>query len=232
MADKNPSVNVPREVILQTAEATYKVAQNKPELLKFGINETYLATFLADLEKAKSYKNDKALTNETKGVTKEKNVQLELSYEWLQAAQFIYTQKFTENDPRSKEFPEKISQYSKNEAEMIDLLPNVINLLTKYKTDLTNMQETFIAEGAFCLKNLNEQDALQEAKKKEDTKYTAERHAAEYVVYNKVNKINEAGNHAFKKNPAVKKLFKSPWPKPKGGKVEEKKTPPPPPPES
>jgi len=225
MADKNPSVNVPREVILQTAEATHRVAQNKPELLKFGINETYLTTFLADIEKAKSFKNDEALSNETKGSTKEKNVQLELSYEWLQAAQFIYTGKFKKSDPQYKEFPEKISQYSKNEAEMIDLLPNIINLLTKYKADLTDMQENFIAEGALCLKNLNERDALQEAKKKEDTNYTAARHAAEYVVYYKVNKINEAGNLAYKNNPAVKKLFKSPWPKPKGGKGEE---PPPP----
>ncbi|MDP3148139.1 MAG: hypothetical protein Q8N83_03315 [Ignavibacteria bacterium] len=227
MADKNPSVNVPREVILQTAEATYKVAQNKPELLKFGISETYLTTFLADIEKAKSFKNDEALSNETKGATKEKNLQLELSYEWLQAAQFIYTGKFKKSDPQYKEFPEKISQYSKNEAEMIDLLPNIITLLNKYKTDLTDMQSNFIAEGELCLQNLNERDALQGAKMKEDTEYTAARHAAEYVVYYKVNKINEAGNLAYKKNPAVRKLFKSPWPKPpKGGKGEEP-TPPP-----
>jgi hypothetical protein len=226
MSEKSPSVNVPREVILQTAEATYKVAQNKPELLKFGISETYLTSFLADIEKAKSFKNDKALSNETKGTTKEKNVQLELSYEWLQAAQFIYTGKFKKSDPQYKEFPEKISQYSKNEAAMIDLLPNVITLLNKYKTDLTDMQADFIAIGELCLKNLNDQDAKQEAKKKEDTNYTAERHAAEYVVYYKVNKINEAGNLAYKKNPAVKKLFNSPWPRTKGGKGEEP-TPPP-----
>ncbi len=221
MANKGPSVNVPREVILQTAEATYKVAQNKPELLKFGINENYLTTFLADIEKAKSFKNDEALSNETKGATKEKNIQLELSYEWLQTAQFIYTGKFKKSDPRCKEFPQKISQYAKNEAAMIDLLPNIINLLNKYKTDLTNMQSDFIAEGELCLQSLNERDANQEAKKKQDTNYTAERHAAEYVVYCKVNEINEAGNLAYKKNPAVRKLFKSPWPKPKNGKGEE-----------
>lgn len=228
MSEKSPSVNVPREVILQTAEATYKVAQNKPELLKFGISETYLTTFLADIEKAKSFKNDEALSNETKGATKEKNLQLELSYEWLQAAQFIYTGKFKKNTPQYTEFPQKISQYSKNEAAMIDLLPNVIALLNKYKTDLTNMQSDFIAEGELCLTNLNSRDTLQEAKKKEDANYTAQRRAAEYVVYFKVNEINEAGNLAYKKNPAVRKLFKSPWPKPKGGKGEE----PPPPPAS
>jgi len=226
MADKNPSVHVPREIILRVADATYKVAQGKPGLLKFGINETYLTTFFADIEKAKAFKNDEALTNEMKGETQEKNVQLDLCYEWLQAAEFIYHAIFKKGDPPFQEFPSKISRYAKNEAAMIDLLPNIINLLNKYKTKLTNMQEDFIPNGEVCLKNLNDQDTLQEVKKKEDKNYTAERHAAELEVYNKVNKINEAGRKAYKKDPPTAKLFDSPWPRPGSGGDDGEEKPP------
>jgi|GEM_PF-2587968 len=230
MSKQNQSVNVPREILLQTAEAVYKVAQGKPELLKFGISETYLATFLADIEKAKSFKNDEAVTNETKVQTQEKNVQLELCYEWLQAAQFHFRGKFKKTDPQYQEFPSRISHFSKNEAAMIDLLPNIFKLLTKYKTDITEMPSDFITSGEIYLANLNSKDSLQEAKKKEDTSYTAMRHEAEMVVYQKVNKINEAGNLAYKRDAAKRKFFKSPWPKPKGGKGDDEQTPPPNPP--
>ena len=221
MADKSPSVRVPRDIILQTAEAAYMVAQNKPGLLKYGINETYLTAFLADITKAKSFMNDKALKNEKKGVTQDKNVKLDLCYAWLKDAKFIYTKKFKKTDPPFIEFPANISSYANNESKMIDLLPSVLGLLNKYKTELTDMQEDFIPNGQAMLQDLNEQNNMQEAKKLEDKNYTAKRRAAEIVVYNKVNEINEAGRLAYAKEPEMLKLFESPWPKVKAGKEEE-----------
>ena len=227
MSNKNPSVRVPREIILQTAEATKKLAEGKPELLKFGINETYLTAFAADIVTAKSFMNDDALSDETKGTTKEKNLQLDLCYEWLGDAEFIFHKKFKKKTPQYVEFPSKISQYADSESAMIDLLPNVFKLLTKYKTDLTDMQPDFISTGEAYLTNLNAKNTVQKAKKKDDTKYTAARKAADSVLYEKVNEINEAGNRAYKNDPVMKKLFKSPWPRKGNGGDEEGKTPPP-----
>jgi len=227
MSDKNPSVRVPREIILQTAEATKKLAEGKPELLKFGINETYLTAFAADIVTAKSFMNDDALSDETKGTTKEKNIQLDLCYQWLGDAEFLFHKKFKKKTPQFVEFPSKISQYADSESAMIDLLPNVFKLLTKYKTDLTDMQGDFISSGEAYLTGLNAKNTLQKAKKKNDTKYTAARKAADAVLYEKVNEINEAGNRAYKNDPVMKKLFKSPWPRKGNGGDDEDKTPPP-----
>ncbi len=227
MADKNSSVRVPREIILQVAEATKKLAEGKPELLKFGINETYLTAFAADIVTAKSFMNDDALTDETKGKTKEKNLQLELCYQWLGDAEFIFHKKFKKKTSQFVEFPSKISHYAESESEMIDLLPNIFNLLNKYKTDLTDMQPDFIATGEAYLADLNAKNTQQKTKKKEDTKYTAARRAADLIVYEKVNEINKAGNRAYKNNPVMKKLFKSPWPKRGNGGNDEEKTLPP-----
>ncbi|MDP1994121.1 MAG: hypothetical protein Q8K40_02635 [Ignavibacteria bacterium] len=229
MSDKNPSVRVPREIILQTAEATKKLAEGKPELLKFGINETYLTAFAADIVTAKSFMNDDALSDETKGTTKEKNIQLDLCYQWLGDAEFLFHKKFKKKTPQFVEFPSKISQYADSESAMIDLLPNVFKLLTKYKTDLTDMQVDFISTGEAYLSDMNAKNTVQKAKKKDDTKYTAARKAAGSVLYEKVNEINEAGNRAYKNDPVMKKLFKSPWPRKGNGGGEEDKTPPAPP---
>lgn len=225
MSDKSPTVRVPRDIILQTANAIYKVAQNKPELLNYGINETYLTTFLADIAKADSFMNDTALKNEKKGVTKVKNVKLDLCYAWLKAAKYHYTNKYEKTDPQFLEFPGKISDYANNESKMIDLLPNVFKLLTKYKTDLTSMPEDFISNGELLQQDLKTQNTTQEAKKTEDKNYTATRRAAEIVVYNKVNKITDAGRLAYATKPEMLKLFESPWPKPKAGK-DDAETPP------
>lgn len=210
MADKNSSVRVPREIIPQVAEATKKLAEGKPELLKFGINETYLTAFAADIVTAKSFMNHDALIGETKGKTKEKNLQLELCYQWLGDAEFIFHKKFKKITPQFVEFPSKISPYAESESEMIDLLPNIFNLLNKYKTDLTDRQPDFIATGESYLADLNSKNTEQKTKKKEDTKYTAARRAADLIVNEKVNEINKAGNRAYKNNPVMKKLFKSP----------------------
>lgn len=228
MSDKNQSIRVPREIILQVAEATKKLVEGKPELLKFGINEPYMTAFAADIVTAKSFMNDDALSDETKGTTKEKNLQLDLCYQWLGDAEFLFHKKFKKKTPQFVEFPSKISQYADSESEMIDLLPNVFKLLTKYKTDLTDMQEDFISTGEAYLTDLNAKNTVQKAKKKDDTKYTAARKSADAVLYEKVNEINEAGIRAYKNNPVMKKLFKSPWPrKGKGGTGEDKIPPPP-----
>ncbi len=229
MSDKNPSVHIPREIILQVAEATKKIAEGKPELLKFGINETYLTAFAADIVTAKSFMNDDALSDETKGTTKEKNIQLDLCYQWLGDAEFIFHKKFKKKTPQFVEFPSKISQYADSESEMIDLLPNIFNLLNKYKTDLTDMQPDFISTGQTYLADLNAKNTAQKTKKKNDTKYTAARQAADTLLYEKVNEINKAGNRAYKNDLVMKKLFKSPWPKRGNGGTDEEKTPPPPP---
>ena len=228
MSDKNPSVHVPREIILQVAEATKKLVEGKQELLKFSINEPYMTAFAADILTAKSFMNDDALSDETKGAAKEKNLQLDLCYQWLRDVEFIFHKKFKKKTPQFVEFPSKISQYADSESEMIDLLPNVFKLLTKYKTDLTDMQEDFISTGEAYLTDLNAKNTVQKAKKKDDTKYTAARKAADSVLYEKVNEINEAGNRAYKNNPVMKKLFKSPWPRKGNGGTGEDKTPPPP----
>jgi len=227
MLDKNSSVHVPREIILQVAEATKKIAEGKPELLKFGINETYLSAFAADIVTAKSFMNDDALSDETKGTTKEKNIQLDLCYQWLGDAEFIFHKKFKKKTPQFVEFPSKISQYADSESEMIDLLPNIFKLLNKYKTDLTDMPPDFITTGEAYLTDLNAKNTEQKTKKKNDTKYTAARQAADSVLYEKVNEINKAGNRAYKNDPVMKKLFKSPWPKRGNGGDDEEKTPPP-----
>lgn len=228
MSDKNPSVRVPREIILQVAEATKKLVEGKPELLKFGINEPYMTAFAADIVTAKSFMNDDALSDETKGATKEKNLQLDLCYQWLGDAEFIFHKKFKKKTPQYVEFPSKISQYADSESEMIELLPHIFDLLNKYKTDLTDLQADFISTGESYLEDLNNKNTVQKVKKKDDTKYTAARKAADAVLYEKVNEINEAGNRAYKNNPVMKKLFKSPWPRKGKGGTGEDKTPPPP----
>ena len=229
MSDKNQFVHVPREIILQVAEATKKLVEGKPELLKFGINETYMTAFAADIVTAKSFMNDDALTDETKGTTVQKNIQLDLCYQWLGDAEFLFHKKFKKKTPQYVEFPSKISQYADSESAMIDLLPNVFKLLTKYKTDLTDLQEDFISTGEAYLTDLNAKNTVQKTKKRNDTKYTAARNAADSVLYKKVNEINEAGNRVYKNNPVMKKLFKSPWPKKGNGGDDEGKTPPAPP---
>lgn len=228
MSGKNPSVHVPREIVLQVAEATKKLVEGKPELLKFGINEPYMTAFAADIVTAKSFMNDDALSDETKGTTKQKNLQLDLCYQWLGDAEFIYHKKFKKKTPQYVEFPSKISQYADSESEMIELLPHIFDLLNKYKTDLTDMQADFIPTGEAYLKDLNDQNTVQKVKKKVDIKYTASRNVADSILYEKVNEIYKAGNRAYKNDPVMKKLFKSPWPrKGKGGSGEDK-TPPPP----
>ncbi|MFA6980978.1 MAG: hypothetical protein WC209_16760 [Ignavibacteriaceae bacterium] len=221
MSDKNPSVNVPRDIILQAGDTFYKVAQGKPGLLKYGINETYLAEFQADITKARSFKNDLAATNEKKEGTKTKNLKLDAAYKWLKDAKYHFFNKFQKTDPPFVEFPSNISIYSKNESKMVDLLPNIIKLLTKYKTDLTAMPEELIAEGEVCLAELNEKNTKQEVKKKDSKNYTATRRAAELIVLKKVNKIVEAGQLAYAEQPEMLKYFESPWPRSKGGKGEE-----------
>lgn len=227
MSGKNHFIRVPREIILQVAEATKKLVEGKPELLKFGINEPYMTAFAADIVTAKSFMNDDALSDETKGVTKEKNIQLDLCYQWLGDAEFLFHKKFKKKTPQFVEFPSKISQYADSESEMIELLPHILDLLNKYKTDLTDLQADFISTGEAYLTDLNAKNTVQKVKKKGDTKYTAARNVADSILYEKVNEIYKAGNRAYKNDPVMKKLFKSPWPRKGNGGSGEDKTPPP-----
>lgn len=210
MANKN-SLPVPEQIILETAKTTLALAKEKEKLARFGFDAPFLTSFENRIISCTAFKSDEELSRELLVVTSQKNQKMEDATTWLAEIRLRLVLAVPE---AKKEFPANFIKAKKDEKLMMEILPNVHNLILKYEVQLKSkgLTEEEKGNGLILRDELDVLNKAQENLKKRRPEYTAERIAAYLQLYETVNEINKAGRLAYADSEAELLLFKSPWP--------------------
>jgi hypothetical protein len=204
----------PEQKIIETAKTLFKVTAEKTELVNYGMGKQYLADFEADILSAAGFKTDKALTAELKTTTAAKDAKLAEAFIWGEDIKIRLELAYPNNKIIAGEFPPDFKKAKKDEALMIETIPEIATLIDKYAEKLKEkgLPDTHKQTGLDILKQLDELNTKQEKLKKDRPQYTRQRVDAYFKLYDRINKINEVGKKAYAKSPADVKAFVSPWP--------------------
>lgn len=193
-------------------------------LAVFGITETLLNQFKANIQQAEALPGALALQSELRGQTVQKDRVLDEGIVWGQDLHLRLEHAFGKRSAELAAFPgEAFQKAKKSETQMMPLLALLITLAEKYEKELAVVGQTpaVLEKGRKLLEALRHADAVQETQKVHKTVTGEERRQLFLELYATVNKITQAAKLVFKNDPAQLLRFSNPWParrKPAPGK--------------
>ncbi len=217
-------LHVPEQKILEKAKAIVMIARGKEKLAEYGMNEAYFTNVDAEILTASGFKTDEEITRELKSITQQKNKKLVEAGNWGDKVKTRLALAFPKNGEIVKEFPANWSKVKRDETTMLEVIPNINNLIDKYSVELKKkgLPDDHKQRGVELRTEIDTLNTDQEKLKKLGPEYTQQRVAAYTKIYDRVNEINKAGREAYADSTADLVVFKSPWPaaEKKTGKAE------------
>jgi hypothetical protein len=207
-------LHVPEEKVMSTVKATVSVAKEKPLLAGYGMDANYFSTVEGEIQAAAGFKSDRQITSELKNSTQLKNAKLKEAGIWGNKVKTRLELAFPKNPEIAAEFPSDFIKAKRDEATMIEVIPEITKLIDKYAVQLKakGLPDDHKQKGEAILAELDAANTEQEKLKKLGPDYTQQRIAAYVKIYDRVNEINKAGREAYADSPADLKAFRSPWP--------------------
>ncbi len=221
---KKAKLTVPEQDILETAKTISGIGRSKERLAQFGMDAAYFDGFDAEILTASHYMSDEEYTKKMEVTTVEKNAKLAEAGKWGDGVKLRLELAFPDNPEAAKEFPSvKFGKAKRDEKTMLEVIPNICNLIDKYEAKLKEkgMTDGYKQQGETLLAEIDKLNNDQETLKKNRPQYTQERVAAYQKLYDRVNEINKVGRKAYTESAADLEVFKSPWPV--SGKKDAKK---------
>jgi len=206
-------LRAPEQKVLEAAKTALLVARGKSKLAGYGMNEQYFSKCEADILTASGFKTDEELSKELRSITNQKNSKLIEAIKWGEAVKLRLELAFPDNHEVAEEFPTNFSKARKSETLMLEVIPNINNLIDKYAAKLKEkgLADDHKQKGTAIAQQLDELNKQQETMKKTHPQYTVERIAAYQKLYDMVNEINKTGRTAYADSAADLKVFQSPW---------------------
>lgn len=212
---------ITEESILSVSKTTLSNARvNLTALAEFGVTETMLNQFDADIQAAEVLPGEKQQKIELGDLTQQKTGALDACYQWGRKLRMRLQLAFGKDSPQAKSFPGKDFQNAvHSENKMMSVMKVLISLAEKYQTELIPVGQTpeILSEGSELLKNLQTADSRQELQKDTRKQATQGRQQQFKNLYEMINKINNIGRMVFKDDPARLTLFASKWPTRRSG---------------
>jgi hypothetical protein len=212
--EKGVILEVPEQKVLETAKTILTIAKTKEKLAQYGMDAVYFSTFEADIANASGFKTDEELKKELESFTKLKNDKLAEAGKWGDEVKIRLELAYADNPSAAKEFPVNFSKAKKSETLMLEVIPNINNLIDKHAVKLKEkgLPDDHKQKGLDLKQQIDDANTSQETMKKNRPQYTQERVAAYVKLYDKVNDINKTGRTAYANSAADLQVFKSPWP--------------------
>lgn len=213
---KNETSNIPvsQPKIIELGKKTLRVAKDFVELAAYGIGAKFIAEFESEMATAVTFKTDEQIVQEGAALTEKKNIKLSECYKWMKQVKTFFVKIVKPNSAEAKLFPQNMQAAKNSEAIMIDIMPDVFELIENNKAALLekDMPEDLKTKGEALLKELDDLNSAQENMKDDNKKYTTQRHIALSKIYNRINEVNNAGRQKFADDPEKLPYFDSPWP--------------------
>ncbi len=207
-------ISVPEEKILEKAKTTLNITRPKEKLGSYGLNVRYFVAFETNILTASGFKSDEEMKKELAFVTSQKNMKLAEAGKWGDDVKIRLELAYPDNPDVAGEFPKNFAKAKTSETLMLEVIPNISNLIDKYSEKLLGrgLPEDHKQKGLDIKTQLDALNTQQETLKKGRTEYTRQRTAAYQKLYDTVNEINKIGRIAYADSPADLKAFTSPWP--------------------
>lgn len=208
-------LRVPEQDILEKAKTASGIGRGKENLAQFGMDTVYFNNYDTDIVAASLYMSDEEYTKKQESITVEKNAKLAEAGKWGDGVKLRLELAYPDNANVAKEFPAvKFGKAKRDEKTMLEVIPNICNLIDKYGTKLKEkgMPDDYKQQGQTLAATIDKLNNDQEAMKTNRPQYTQERVAAYQKLYDRVNEINKVGRKAYADSAADLEVFKSPWP--------------------
>jgi hypothetical protein len=211
---KRKVLPVPEQVIMDTSKKELDATKDKPLLANYGLGATFFTNFEKDIITASGFKPDEGVTKNIESLTRKKNEKLAEAASWGDEVKVRMQLAFDEKPEIADEFPEDFSKAKKDEKLMLEVIPDINELIDKYAVELkeSGLPDDWIEKGKTLREELDAANRAQGKLLSDRPQYTIHRIEAYYKLYKTVNKINKAGRIAYKDSPADLKVFESPWP--------------------
>jgi len=211
-------LNHSEETILKVAGVTSGNARAHLAVLStFGVTETLLNQFDADIQTARAMPVDETQRIELSGLTSSKDDILDKCYDWCGDARLRLEMAFGFGCVQLKQAPsQELNPARNSESAMIPFMKKMIKLTTDNHVELSaqGQTEAIRDQGPQLLEQLTQADNLQETGKDTKKAVTQSRYVLFKKIYDQVNKLNKVGRRVFRDDPVNLVLFQSKWPAP------------------